>query len=266
MPIYTDQMNRSVEIPSTPKRIISLVPSQTELLFDLGSDHGIIGITKFCIHPEDKAKQKIKIGGTKQLNINIINELNPDLVIGNKEENEQGQIEELIRHFPVWMSDISNLDGALDMIKRVGEITGKSPEANSLSDRIQQQFDNIAIQQSCRRAAYLIWRKPYMVAGKGTFIDDMLQRCGLVNAFDTERYPEVSVEGVMAAKPDIVLLSSEPYPFREKHIAEFRKFLPKADIKIVDGEMFSWYGSRLLKASGYFRSLVNELDRCNHKK
>ena len=255
MPVFLDQMSRPVDLPSTPRRIVSLVPSQTELLFDLSLDDEIVGITKFYIHPGDKVKQKIKIGGTKQLNIDLIKELKPDLIIGNKEENEKGQIEEVMQHFPVWMSDIRNLNDALDMIRKIGSITGKASKADSIATHIQQQFNNLTIQQSNKRAAYLIWRKPYMIAGKGTFIDAMLQKCGLVNAFDTDRYPEVSEVELMSTKPDVVLLSSEPYPFKDKHIREFESLLPYAKVKLVDGEMFSWYGSRLLYASEYFAEL-----------
>ncbi|MFB9844409.1 ABC transporter substrate-binding protein [Mucilaginibacter ginsenosidivorans] len=251
-------MNRAVELSSTPRKIISIVPSQTELLFDLGLDKEIIGITKFCIQPAAKVEQKVKVGGTKQLNISLIKELNPGLIIGNKEENEQAQIEELMELFPVWMSDISDLDGALDMIRKVGELVGKDAEAGTLLSRIEQQF-NVTIQQSDLRTAYLIWRKPYMVAGKGTFIEDMLQKCGLVNAFNGDRYPEISNEQLITAKPDVVLLSSEPYPFRDKHIREFESLLPNAKVKLVDGELFSWYGSRLLHAPEYFKELLNSL-------
>jgi ABC-type Fe3+-hydroxamate transport system substrate-binding protein len=262
MPVFTDQMNRRVEINSAPKRIISLVPSQTELLFDLGLDDEIVGITKFCIHPADLVKQKVKIGGTKQLNTNLIKELNPDLIIGNKEENERSQVEELMELFPVWMSDIFNLDDALDMIKKMGELVDKCVEAEKLADSITRGFDDLRINATGARVAYLIWRKPYIVAGRGTFIDAMLKRCGLINAFDTERYPEVTAEQIIAAKPDVVLLSSEPYPFKEKHLDEFRAMLPGTVIKLVDGELFSWYGSRLLHVPGYFRELIKliELD------
>ena len=259
MSVYADQMNRTVDVPSTPKRIISLVPSQTELLFYLGLDNEIIGITKFCIHPSDKVKQKVKIGGTKTLNINLIKELKPDLIIGNKEENERSQIEELMKSFPVWMSDIADLDGATDMIKRVGELVRKNTGAEKLAGAINSGFDRLDIKKQNLRVAYLIWRKPYIIAGKGTFIDDMLQKCSLTNAFDAERYPELTAEQLKAAKPDVVLLSSEPYPFKEKHIAEFKALLPGAVIKLVDGELFSWYGSRLLNAPGYFKHLIKEL-------
>jgi len=259
MPVFTDQMNRTVEVLPAPKRIISIVPSQTELLFDLGLGQEIVGITKFCIHPKDRVKSKIKIGGTKKLNINLIKELKPDLIIGNKEENEKSQIEELMQVFPVWMSDIADLDDAVDMIERIGELVGKNSEAKKMVQTINSGFFNLNIESQGLKVAYLIWRKPCMVAGKGTFIDDMLQKCGLTNAFDTERYPEVSAEQIISAKPDVVLLSSEPYPFKEKHITEFKQLMPDAYVKLVDGELFSWYGSRLLHAPAYFKKLVNEL-------
>jgi ABC-type Fe3+-hydroxamate transport system substrate-binding protein len=261
MPVYIDQMNRSVEIPSTPKRIVSIVPSQTELLFDLGLDEEIIGITKFCIHPADQFKQKLKIGGTKTLNIKIIKELKPDLIIGNKEENERSQIEELMQSFPVWMSDIANLTGAIDMINKVGELVGKKPEAAELVKSINSGFSQFNIKSHGFQVAYLIWRKPYIIAGNGTFIDDMLKRCGLNNAFDLDRYPEVFPAQIVEANPDVVFLSSEPYPFKDRHIAEFKALAPQANVQLVDGELFSWYGSRLLQAPVYFNQLIDSLNR-----
>jgi len=256
MSLYTDQMNRTVDIPYTPKKIISIVPSQTELLFDLGLNEEIIGVTKFCIHPADKVKRKPKVGGTKKLNINQIKKLNPDLIIGNKEENEKDQIEELMQHLPVWMSDISNLDDAVDMIRKVGRLVDREEKADLMASTISDSFDNLKIKSSSLKVAYLIWRKPYIVAGKGTFIDDMLKRCGLKNAFDEERYPEVFPGQIVEADPDLVFLSSEPYPFTDRHITEFQALAPDAKIQLVDGELFSWYGSRLLQAPEYFKQLI----------
>jgi ABC-type Fe3+-hydroxamate transport system substrate-binding protein len=256
---HTDQLNREITFPDIPKRIISVVPSQTELLFDLGLDKQIVGVTKFCIHPASKVKVVQKIGGTKQLDIEKIKSLQPDLVIANKEENERSQIEELMRLYPVWISDISNLDEAVDMINRVGALTGTSGAATLLSPQILKNFNELAFPQRGRRTAYFIWRKPYMIAGKGTFIDDMLQRCGFINAFDRERYPEITAEDLSIADPEVVLLSSEPYPFKQKHMDEIRGILPNAIIKLVDGEIFSWYGSRLLHARQYFEGLIASL-------
>lgn len=259
MPLYHDQLGRAVSIPATPRRIISVVPSQTELLFYLGLDENIIGITKFCTHPVGKVKNKTQVGGTKQLNIPLIKTLQPDLIIANKEENERAQIEELMEFCPVWISDINDLQGALSMIESLGQIGGRISGAKTLSIAISKQFSLLSQAHLNQRVAYLIWRKPYMVAGNNTFIDNMLQQCGLVNAFQQPRYPEISAEGLAAATPDIVFLSSEPYPFREKHIKEFKAILPNARIVLVDGEMFSWYGSRLLLAPRYFSSVVEAL-------
>ena len=259
MPVYYDQLNREVNLSSGPQRIISVVPSQTELLFYLGLNEELVGITKFCIHPKNKFKSTTKVGGTKTLNINKIKALKPDLIIANKEENELSQIEELTTFCPVWISDIYNLTGAIDMIEKVGELVGRQNQAKTLSRAIKQQFDDLKIPSLNLRAAYFIWRKPYMIAGKNTFIDSMLQKCGLINAFEIERYPEVYPGMITNAKPEIIFLSSEPYPFKERHITEFKTLLPHSIIKLVDGEVFSWYGSRLLEAPLYFRKLSAEL-------
>jgi ABC-type Fe3+-hydroxamate transport system substrate-binding protein len=259
MPVFYDQLNRAVTLQAAPKRIISIVPSQTELLFYLGLDTEIVGITKFCIHPADKVKQVSKVGGTKQLNIERIHQLQPDLIIASKEENDQAQVEELMKHYPVWISDINNLPTSLEMINKVGEITNRELAAKHLIERIQLQFDELIPATELLRVAYLIWRKPYMVAGNFTFINSMLHLCGFANAINTDRYPEVSAEELVAAKPDVVLLSSEPYPFDQKHMDEFKGLLPSTPVILVDGELFSWYGSRLLHAPAYYKELICKL-------
>jgi ABC-type Fe3+-hydroxamate transport system substrate-binding protein len=256
MPIFYDQLNRPVNLTGIPKRIISVVPSQTELLFNLGLTDEVIGITKFCIHPHEKFRTTEKVGGTKQLDLEKIKALHPDLIIANKEENDKAQIEALAEFFPVWISDIGNLTEAIDMIEKVGDITNCHSQAHQLSVDILRRFNEIDIPRSGLDAAYFIWRKPYMIAGKNTFIDAMLQVCGLNNVFKEERYPEISEADLLKAKPQLILLSSEPYPFGEKHIAELQRILPLAAIKLVDGELFSWYGSRLLHAPAYFKQLT----------
>jgi ABC-type Fe3+-hydroxamate transport system substrate-binding protein len=263
---YTDQLNRKIELTSPPKRIISLVPSQTELLYDLGLRDEVIGITKFCVHPEEWFRSKTRVGGTKKYDFGKIKALAPDLIIGNKEENEKEQIEELMKHYNVWMSDIYNLKDAFDMITRVGTMVGKQKESIELKLKIETKFNNFKFQVSGLtpqqiRTAYFIWRDPYMVAGHDTFINEMLKLCGFENVFTEKesRYPEISNEELIKADPKLILLSSEPYPFKEKHIAEIRQILPDAKILIVDGEIFSWYGSRLLKAPAYFTDLLKRI-------
>jgi ABC-type Fe3+-hydroxamate transport system substrate-binding protein len=256
MPVFHDQLNREVNISAIPQRIVSIVPSQTELLFYLGLDQQIVGITKFCIHPKEKIKFITKVGGTKQVDLELIKFLKPDLIIANKEENERSQVEALMDICPVWISDINNLEGALGMILSIGVIAGKALEADDLCRNITHCFEKFPLPNLNLTVAYFIWRKPYMVAGVETYIDSLLKLCSLKNAFDTDRYPEVTPADLIQANPDIVLLSSEPYPFKQKHIDEFRLLLPHAKIMLVDGEMFSWYGSRLLQVPGYLTNLV----------
>jgi ABC-type Fe3+-hydroxamate transport system substrate-binding protein len=259
--LFVDQLDRSVSLGDwPPRRIVSLVPSQTELLHALGLDEEVVGITKFCVRPAEWFAQKPRVGGTKTVNLEKIAALQPDLIIANKEENERAQIDALVdAGYAVWISDVATLDDALDMIERVGRLTGRSPAADDLVARIRAAF---AAQQTTLapgprpRVAYFIWRKPYMVAGGQTFINDMLDRAGLENVFaDRPRYPEVSLTELQAANPAALLLSSEPYPFQEKHFPALREACPSAEVQLVDGELFSWYGSRLLEAPAYFARL-----------
>jgi len=252
---FTDQMKRLISVPYPPQRIISLVPSQTELLFDLGLDREVVGITKFCIHPAEKFKKSIKVGGTKKLDLNKIYDLRPDLIIGNKEENDKTQIESLMKDFPVWMSDIQVLPDAIDMIKQIGDLIARSEKANAIAQSINEQFLNLNIKQKSVRAAYFIWKDPYMLAGKQTFIDDILSRAGFENVITVDRYPEITIEQLINLKPECIFLSSEPYPFKGEHVKEFERIFPDTRVFIVDGEMFSWYGSRLLLSPAYLRSL-----------
>jgi ABC-type Fe3+-hydroxamate transport system substrate-binding protein len=264
---FIDQLNRKIELSSLPKRIISLVPSQTELLYDLGLRDEVVGITKFCVHPEEWFRTKTRVGGTKKYDFEKIKALQPDLIIGNKEENEKEQIEELIKYYNVWMSDIYTLKDALDMIACIGILVGKNEEATNLKLKIESKFHQFILQQSQRsdqqlKTAYFIWRNPFMASGNNTFINDMLNRCGFNNVFasaEFTRYPEVTAEKIAAANPQFILLSSEPYPFKENHIQEFQTICPNAKIIIVDGELFSWYGSRLLYAPEYYSKLIQSL-------
>ena len=248
----------TAQLASVPKRIISLVPSQTELLSHLGLEEETIAITKFCIHPADWFRNKIRVGGTKDIDIQSIISLNPDLVIANKEENVQGQVEELADHCNVWVTDVNNLDKALKMIGDIGLITNKIEESADLISQIKNRFNRLKA-SGIIPAAYLIWKKPYMTVGGDTFINDMLQKAGFENVFSgRRRYPEISVEEIKVSGARILFLSSEPFPFQQKHIDELQAQLPGVKIRLVDGEMFSWYGSRLLQAPGYFEWLKND--------
>jgi ABC-type Fe3+-hydroxamate transport system substrate-binding protein len=256
---YKDQLGNNIQLKATPKRIISLVPSQTELLYDLGLNKEVIGITKFCVHPESWFRTKTRVGGTKQINSDKVKELQPDLLIANKEENIKEQIEQLQEIAPVWVSDVNNLEDALQMILSVGEFVNRSQEAEQLIKDIEAGFKALSFGESLSGVAYLIWKDPYITIGGDTFINDMMKRCGFNNAFGhKQRYPEVNIEEL--TKCDLILLSSEPYPFKQKHIDELQSLLPNSKIILTDGEMFSWYGSRLKLAPVYFQQLIKQLN------
>jgi ABC-type Fe3+-hydroxamate transport system substrate-binding protein len=266
MTIYKDQLGREVVIPFPPRRIISVVPSQTELLYDLGLEKEVVGITKFCVHPEQWFRQKQRVGGTKQLHLEQIIALQPDLVIANKEENTAADIHYLMAHVPVWVSDIKTLNDALDMISSIGKITGCLERANQITRSISLKFsdlEKITNQGAQLRMAYFIWREPWMVAGGDTFIDHVAAYCGLQNVFAAmPRYPVIDLTQLKSTDCQVVLLSSEPYPFKEKHVGELAAILPQARILRVNGEMFSWYGSRLEPAATYLLELWKTLYNC----
>ncbi|HXB44637.1 MAG TPA: helical backbone metal receptor [Puia sp.] len=247
-------------------RIISLVPSLTELLFDLGLDEEVVGITKFCVHPDKWFHNKTRVGGTKNIRTEVIHELNPDLIIANKEENTKEQIEKLAENYQVWVTDIKTLDSAMEMLKNLGELTNRNLKANLLTVEIREGFaqlkKHLEIGHRKLRTGYLIWRNPYMVAGGDTFINNMMDYCGFENTFKkTSRYPQITIEELSLTHCELLLLSSEPFPFKQKHIASLQPQLPDTKIILVDGEMFSWYGSRLLYAPGYFLELIKDLQR-----
>lgn len=262
MPVFKDQTGKNISIDKIPQRIISLVPSQTELLFDLGLDTEVVGITKFCVHPDEWFRTKTRVGGTKQLKMDIIHQLQPDLIIANKEENVKEQIEELEKHYPVWVSDVNNLNDAYEIIEQIGLIIDKEQQAKQMTAQIKDNFSLLPTKDSRLRTCYLIWQNPYMTAGGDTFIHSMLEAAGLENIYSNKkRYPEITLTELLTADCQLLLLSSEPFPFKQNHAEEIKAILSEAEggvkvqVVLVDSEMFSWYGSRMLLAPEYFNNL-----------
>lgn len=252
MPIYIDQCQRKVDIQSKPSRIVSTVPSQTEYLSGLGLDAQVVGITAYCVHPASYLEQKAVIGGTKNLQIEKIKSLKPDLIIGNKEENIKEQIEELAQDIPVWLSDIHTVDDALAMMASLGEVCQEENKAQEIISQIQQERQSLTHLRK-RKALYFIWKDPYMVAGPNTFISHMMAEAGFENIVphNEERYPSLSMDEIKALGAEVILLSSEPYAFNSGDSLAF--WDNKTAVQIVDGELFSWYGNRMIKAFQRFK-------------
>lgn len=244
-------------------RIVSLVPSLTELLADLGLDEEVVGLTRFCVHPEGWKARKTVVGGTKNLLPERIEALAPDLIIANREENVREQVEPLAALAEVHLADVATVADALTMIREVGGLVGRRGRAEALAEEIEAGFAALA-ERPARRAAYLIWRDPYMSVGGDTFISDVMAHGSLTNVFaDRNRYPEVTPEEIRERKPDVILLSSEPYPFRQQHADELARDVPGVPIRLVDGELFSWYGSRMRHAPAYLAALGESVSRGN---
>ena len=248
-----DQLVNTLIIEKIPDRIISLVPSQTEYLFDLGLEESIVGITKFCIHPKDKVSNIKSVGGTKNCRLDIIDQLNPAIIIANKEENTQKDIEYLQQKYPVYLSDIYTISSSIKMMQDLGIIFKKEEAATRIINSIQNAFKEISIDTIKKRAVYFIWRKPWMTVGRDTFINEMMNVFGFENLYASKnRYPEIDLEELKILAPEYILLSSEPFPFKQRHIDEVKSVCPNSKILLVDGELFSWYGSRLQHTASYY--------------
>jgi len=230
------------------QRIISLVPSLTELLVDFGLKDRIAGRTRFCVHPAEAVEEIPIIGGTKNPRLEKIREMNPDYILANREENRKEDIRELETDFQVTVTDISTIEDALITIHELGDEFGVPGKAKKLIDTITKLLEKRP-EEPPMDVAYFIWRDPWMTVGRDTYIHDVLKHWNLHNVFrDRTRYPKINLHAVQARNPDLILLSSEPYPFKEKHLPEIEDFFPDTRILLADGEWFSWYGSRMAHA------------------
>ncbi|MEM6397150.1 MAG: helical backbone metal receptor [Bacteroidota bacterium] len=230
----------------TPSRIISLVPSLTELLCELGLRDQLVGCTKYCVHPTDlrKSENIEVVGGTKTVKYDVIDGLQPDLIVANKEENTKEIVERLREKYEVIVTEIKTLEDAEDATRRLAAIWGLEARAETIISANRAALPPLTDQP--KRALYLIWRKPWMSVGHDTYIHDMMSKFGYENVCgDQTRYPTLSEEDMVRINPEVVLLSSEPFPFKEKNVRELKDLLPDAEVKLVDGEVFSWYGARL---------------------
>ncbi len=261
MIVLKDQIGQEHCFENTPKRIISLVPSISETLFDLGLEDELVGITKFCVHPYHLKSTKEKVGGTKKVDIEKITALKPEIIIASKEENTLEIVESLKHICPVWVTDVITLQDNTKMIQDFGMIFNKRTEAQKWINKIDfalKDFMNFVAKMPSYKAAYFIWREPYMAAGDHTFINELLKLNRFENVYANKqgRYPEVEIRKIrIQGDPELVFLSSEPYPFKEEHAFEIGRCTHHGKTVFVDGEMFSWFGTHLFKAFPYFKQI-----------
>jgi iron complex transport system substrate-binding protein len=254
---FTDDLGRTVKIARPPRRIVCLCPSLTETLFDLGAGERVVGRTRYCVLPAVAVERVAIVGGTKDVDVERVRSLRPDLVIAEKEENPRDTVERLAEEWPAFVFDVTDFESALRAIAMLGRLTDSAAGPEEYIRRIRAAF--AALQPlPPTRAAYLIWRNPYRAAGRGTFIHALLERCGFINicADSGGRYPLVEIETLRTLKPECLLLSSEPFPFDETHRRELAAQLLETRVVCVDGQMFGWYGTRMAAAATYLAALL----------
>lgn len=245
-------------------RLISLCPSLTELVFDLGRGADLVGVTEWCVHPAEGVRSIEKLGGTKNPRVARIVELAPDLVLMNEEENRREDAEALARAgiacLPTFPRDVQ---GTADMVRDIGVALDRTQRAEEIARDIEQRAERVrssARHASPVRFAYLIWRKPWMSVNADTFASTLLTQAGGINVFaaSTDRYPEITAQDLATAAPDLVLLCTEPFPFKDVHKDELARAtdLPRQRFVIADGEYLSWHGSRTPAGIDYAAELI----------
>jgi ABC-type Fe3+-hydroxamate transport system substrate-binding protein len=241
-----------------PKRVVSLVPSITETLFEMGAGDRVLGVTRFCVHPEYARERSRVVGGTKNPRIETILSLCPDLVLANQEENRREDVEKLREKVPVRVFFPQDVPQAVADIRSLGSLLGLPEQASAIAAEVEHQLETLRSLEPPRsiRYLYLIWRRPYMVAGPSTFIESLLAEAGLVNQApaDRGRYPEMDAEEVRRSDADVLLLASEPFPFEQKHLGELGQ-----RAVLADGELLSWHGARLREGLPYLRALLEKI-------
>ncbi|MAC18009.1 MAG: cobalamin-binding protein [Flavobacteriales bacterium] len=253
-----DDRGFSLDLAGPPQRIISLVPSLTETLVDLRVEDRIVGLTKFCIHPDHLRRERMRVGGTKGVRIDVILDLQPDLVIANLEENEAQDIMALeISGIPCWVCDVRTVERAFRLLSDLGALVGMADRGADLEAEARRSWEEGRLSVDPgqgRKVAYAVWRNPWMWAGHDAYIQSVLRWWGWTPWPEVARYPELEMAEVRDQGVEEVLLPSEPFPFKEDHKAECEGL----DARLVDGEMFSWYGSRMLKVPAYMAAAWND--------
>ncbi len=253
-----DACRRTLTLPSRIQRVVSLCPSISETVVELAPGC-LVGRTRYCTHPDVAMQAVPTVGGTKNPDIAAILALKPDLIIAEKEENRREDVERLAEDVPVYVFDVRTMDDAVDMLRTLGDLLGAETASRALAERIAAARETLRPLAPSVPVLYLIWRKPWMAAAKSTYINSVLAEMGLDNVLrDYSRYPELDAAALATLKPAWVLLSSEPYPFTEAHLAEVQALFPDARVSCVDGEWFSWYGARMQIALPQLQSWLRD--------
>jgi ABC-type Fe3+-hydroxamate transport system substrate-binding protein len=248
-------------------RIVSLVPSLTELLFELGLGEQLVGRTGFCIHPRDTVRAVPKVGGTKDVDVEAVLALRPTHLVVNVDENEKPTVDRLAREIDhLIVTHPLRAQDNLALYRQFGEAFDCRPKAQQLCERFEAVMQSVqSARWTQRQVVYLIWKAPWMTVSDQTYIADMLMQVGLrtITPDSSRRYPEIDFAAWGPSQADAVLFSSEPYRFGERDLIEFSSAhgLDPARCRLIDGEMTSWYGSRAIEGLDYLARFRQSLDQ-----
>lgn len=261
--VFTDDLKQEVVLSTHPERIVSLCPSITETLVKLGLSDKLVGRTDYCYRPENETGHIPKLGAPKDIRTEELNKADPQLIIAVREENDREQVQTIREKFPVFVFDITTYNQALDMINKLGELTGKEEDAVKMAHEIDQAFAHIPQLSSPLSFLYLVWKDPLMAAGKRTYINSILTAHGFINCLDSfiQRYVTLNIEVFKKLSFDMALLPCEPYEFTEEDRQDVLAFFPNSHVRLVDGEVFSWYGYRMKEAAHYLKEMIQALNK-----
>jgi len=265
--VVVDALGEELILPRLPQRIVSLVPSITETVIDLGASARLVGITTYCTHPQSVVASIPKVGGTKGFSFRKIDSLTPDLVIANKEENRKQQIEKLRKKYPVFVTYPRTVEDAIKMVADLGVLTATSAMASKFIATCQQLLAAIGNSALGRplRTGCMIWRDPWMAAGADSYASALLGRVGFTNVYNLSagRYPETSLQTVFERNPDVIILPDEPYEFGEQDKQEVESFFSERGksirVLLMDGSYLTWFGTRTLKGLRHLRQVKSKL-------
>ena len=264
---YVDALERTLEVKSPPRRIVSLVPSLTEALFSLGRGKTVVGVTNFCVEPREATGAVPKVGGTKTLNVPRVLELKPDLVVASAEENRKEDIEALVRSgLSVFVTLPTTVAEAIDLLEQLAQMTGAGRTGGRLVAEARKALaETLAANEGRQpvRTFCPIWRNPWMTVGPGAYMHDFITVCGAANVFEWrhERYPRVALAEVAERDPEVILLPDEPYRFSERHLPEIRaltevRAVREARIYLLEGKHLCWYGPRIAGSLRFVSGLL----------
>lgn len=256
---FHDATGAAVVLPAPPRRIVSLIPSITEILFALGAGPSVAGCTVYCTEPPEGVATKTRVGGEKNPKLEVIRALGADLVVANIEENLREHVETLRRWgIPVYVTYPRTVAAGIRLVGDLGALVGLPEQGTQMAAVLESALDGVRsarVGKPASRVFYPIWRQPWMTVNRDTYAHDMLALCGGDNVFgqSVTRYPEVTLEDVARAEPGVILLPDEPYRFRRAHLADFDAHpdIPAVRdrrIHLVDGKLATWYGPRIAEA------------------